>query len=68
VDTMLGITSAGRGVGGGGSRCVGRQVRRCLGRVGKGYRSRFGDLTICTGITAVAGWWSLQGKRARWIY
>ena len=70
VGTMLGIISAGRGLGAvvsGPLSEVMLKDRPWEGEAGLGYGSGYGSLIVFTGVTAVVGGVSFLGKRLGWI-
>jgi MFS family permease len=70
VGMMLGVTSAGRGVGSVLSGPLSEALLKGGGwrdKAGAGYGSGFGELIVFTGITAAVGGMSFFGKRLGWI-
>lgn len=70
VGMMIGVTSAGRGVGSVLSGPLSGALLRggvWRGKVGFGYGSGFGELIVFTGVTAAVGGMSWFGKRLGWI-
>jgi len=69
VGMMLGVTSAGRGIGSVLSGPLSEALLRggSWKGAGKGYGSGFGELIVFTGITAAVGGMSFFGKRLGWI-
>jgi MFS family permease len=68
VGMMLGVTSAGRGVGSVLSGPLSEALLKSEAWKGKtGYGSGYGELIVFTGITAAVGGMSFFGKRLGWI-
>jgi predicted MFS family arabinose efflux permease len=70
VGMMLGVTSAGRGVGSVLSGPLSEALLKgggWRGKAGLGYGSGFGELIVFTGVTAAVGGMSFFGKRLGWI-
>lgn len=68
VGMMLGVTSAGRGVGSVLSGPLSEALLKGEAWKGKtGYGSGYGELIVFTGITAAVGGMSFFGKRLGWI-
>ncbi|PMD43600.1 MFS monocarboxylate transporter [Hyaloscypha variabilis F] len=69
VGMMIGVTSAGRGIGSVLSGPLSEVLLRggSWKGAGNGYGSGFGELIVFTGVTAAVGGMSFFGKRLGWI-
>ena len=71
VGMMIGITSAGRGIGSIVSGPLSEALLRGRiweGKAGLGYGSGYGSLIVFTGVTAAVGGISFLGKRLGWVH
>lgn len=70
VGTLLGLLSAGRGIGAVISGPLSESLlkgRPWEGQAGEAYGSGFGSLIVFTGVTATVGGVSFIGKRLGWV-